>query len=112
MGGIFSYLFDDTVTTIWRKHEKHIEKTVQQSADIFKRRYCTVSPEAFCGDYKVLITAFDEYVRTLLPDPYWEAYMYHHSYYSKYKLAFSEFEVKRNGICVGINLVKWPHNKY
>ena len=67
MGNILSYFTQDTVITIWRKHEQTIEKKIIRCVQCFKDKYCIISPEAYCTDYRIIITAFDEYVRKHLP---------------------------------------------
>lgn len=103
---------EDTVVTTWRKHELEIEAMVVSLSQKFVDGCCTIGPGCYCPNYSILIDALDEYLSFHLDSKYYEAYMYNHGRYSKFRLAFGgrqDLRTLSSGVCVGISLNTWPH---
>lgn len=113
MGALFSS--EETVITIWRKHEHDIMSVVDSLTETFLSQYCSLNTDDYTPDIQVLVSAFDEYTYQRLPAKQWESYQYNMSPYAKFQQLFKRHPtvtlLTSSRIVVGVKLLKWPRPK-
>lgn len=105
---------EETVYTIWKKHEEDIKEKVRELSKDFVKQYCSTEPDDYMQDGMVLMYAFNEYLSKKMDIKWYDSYMYYTSTYDRYKLLFGDKElyphvrtVSGTSTIIGVCLKKW-----
>ena len=109
MGLLFSR--EETVITVWKKHEHDIMEQARTCAATFIEKYCEFGQGFYTENRYVFVFAFTDYLKKNMSPLHWDAFMYNTSISDRFHMLFdSRYDIMWHprDIIVGVKLLFWP----